>query len=541
MAKTGNTNDPIVGYDLVNVAKGFAKLNWIVTSREQEFIKDLRSALLFVEANSPDAQNKSYSNSDSYHEKNIHHNCNISYCIILSKYEALWTNQTGFESVPSNPETFRTRYREFIKSAPAFSTLVIKDAFNIKSVEDWRLMINSERLLYASAKRVFLLSASDTLPSEYKRYINLYYHRLPSSEERLQMIVSTLEETNKKLEKVLKNKFKPTDLKDAALMDKLVRMTAGLTLSEIKSGIFRSVQDIRTNYSLDTNVIKTHHKECLEKVTKIDFLESDIRFSDIGGLENLKQYTLNRHNKANENLPKSGIILVGPPGVAKTTFANALGNELGLPTMTLDFSSIFNRLIGESEKAMRGAIDTFETLEGGILVLDEIDKALGGVQSSNKTDGGTTSRVFEILLKWLSDSKRKIYVIATSNSIEDLPPEFSRAGRWDNIFFIDFPTPDECKVIFEKKCIKFGISDWKKAYEKVNLTNMTGAEIEALVVEYCYSKDWTIAKQMVPMIYNTEGQRMAKLKASIGSKYVSAAKIVNTKSSLSIGPDGNLK
>jgi SpoVK/Ycf46/Vps4 family AAA+-type ATPase len=525
--------EPSVGYELVNLAKGYAKINWVVTSRSAEFILDLRSALTFVENNSPDSAN---------HEKQIHIYDTVSNYQNITKYEAMWTNQAGFEQVPTVPVPFRTIFRQFVKDAPAYSTLIVKDAFNIKSVEDWRFMLNSQRLLYASAKRVFLLGATDNLPAEYKRDLNLFYHSLPTVEQREAMIRETIKETNTKLDKVLGAKAIKFDLSDSKLINQLVQITAGLTLGEIKNGIFRSVQDIRTKYSVNVDLIIKHKKECLEKVTKIEFLESNLKFGDIGGLENLKQYCLNRHKPENENLPKSGIILIGPPGVAKTTFANALGNELGVPTMVLDFSAIFNRLIGESEKAMKAAIDTFETLDAGVLVLDEIDKSLGGVASSNRTDGGTTSRVFELLLKWLSDSKRKIYVVATSNSIDDLPPEFSRAGRWDNVFFIDFPTEEECKAIFQKKCEIFEVKNWEKEYAKVSLKNMTGAEIQSLIVEYKFSGDWDVAKQMVPMVYNTQGPKIEKLRREIGSKYVSAAKISTGKSKgLSIDSSGNLK
>ena len=86
--------------------------------------------------------------------------------------------------------------------------------------------------------------------------------------------------------------------------------------------------------------------------------------------------------------------------------------------------------------------------------LHEIEKGLSGLSSSDRTDGGTASRVFGSLLTWMQEKKEPVFVVATANNIEQLPPELLRKGRFDEIFFVDLPSKEERKEIPQSKRIE---------------------------------------------------------------------------------------
>ena len=83
-----------------------------------------------------------------------------------------------------------------------------------------------------------------------------------------------------------------------------------------------------------------------------------------------------------------------------------------------------------------------------ILWIDEIEKGIGGVQSSNQTDGGVTNRLFGTLLTWMQEKEDPVFVIATANNVNGIPPEFLRAGRFDEMFFLDLPDQEQRKEVF---------------------------------------------------------------------------------------------
>lgn len=197
-------------------------------------------------------------------------------------------------------------------------------------------------------------------------------------------------------------------------------------------------------------------------------------FESLGGLERLKAYT----SKAALSSKSRGAILLGVPGGGKTAFALALGTELGLPVYLWDLGRLFGSLVGESEAAARRAIRAIEAAGRCVLLIDEIEKGAAGMGSSGATDSGVTARTMGSVLTWLSDRKPGgAYVLATSNDVTKLPPELTRAGRWDATFFVDLPLPHEREAIYDIHAKRFGITEPFPA----GLTEgWTGAEIECL-------------------------------------------------------------
>jgi SpoVK/Ycf46/Vps4 family AAA+-type ATPase len=151
--------------------------------------------------------------------------------------------------------------------------------------------------------------------------------------------------------------------------------------------------------------------------------------------------------------------------------------------------------VGASERNLRESIKLAEAVSPSILWIDEIEKGLSGSQSSNFSDGGTTSRIFGYLITWMQEKTKPVYLVATANNVNQLPPELLRKGRFDEIFFVDLPTEKERKEIFnihlnKKSNVKNEINvenfDLEKLASKDLTEGFSGAEIEQAIIDGMY-------------------------------------------------------
>jgi len=174
-----------------------------------------------------------------------------------------------------------------------------------------------------------------------------------------------------------------------------------------------------------------------------------------------------------------GLMLVGIPGCGKTLLSLAIASELNLPLIAMNVGNLMNKYVGESENNMREALKMLESIAPCLLQLDEIEKGF----CSGDTDGGASRRVFGSFLKWLNDRQSPVYVVATANQVQSLPPEFCRKGRFDEIYGLDLPSPAERQEIFRihlskrsRKPDDFGVEQLAKISD-----GYTGADIEQCV------------------------------------------------------------
>src|SRR5262249_44270147 len=134
------------------------------------------------------------------------------------------------------------------------------------------------------------------------------------------------------------------------------------------------------------------------------------------------------------------------PGCGKSQFAKSLGNETCRPTLLLDMGSLLGSLVGQSEANLRQALRIADAMSPAILFCDELEKALSGVGSQG--DRGVSTRLFGTLLTWLSDHDTDVFFVGTCNDISRLPPEFTRAERFDAVFFLDLPESKDKDAIW---------------------------------------------------------------------------------------------
>ena len=181
--------------------------------------------------------------------------------------------------------------------------------------------------------------------------------------------------------------------------------------------------------------------------------------------------------------PLRGLILTGIAGTGKSLLARATAYILKLPLVRLDIGKIMGGIVGSSEANMRSAIQTLESIQPCVCWLDELEKALSGTQSSNRSDGGTLSRVFGTLLTAMQEGLKGVTLLATSNDISQLPPELIR--RFNDIFFMDLPNRNErweiLAIHLNKRNRKIEIFEEHKDIILNALEDFTGAEIEKAV------------------------------------------------------------
>ena len=200
---------------------------------------------------------------------------------------------------------------------------------------------------------------------------------------------------------------------------------------------------------------------------------------DLGGLDSLKSFCLRsmrRQGQADPLRRPRGVLLLSPPGCGKSQFAKTLGNEVGRPTITLDVGSLYGSLVGETERNVRQALQTIDAMAPCICFIDELEKGLSGSGSSGQTDSGVSARLFGSLLTWMNDRTSDVYLMGTCNDIGKLPPEFTRAERWDAVYFIDLPSREQRQAIWDIYVQLFEL-DANQSRPKDDA--WTGAEIRA--------------------------------------------------------------
>ena len=240
------------------------------------------------------------------------------------------------------------------------------------------------------------------------------------------------------------------------------------------------------------------HKEKEQIIRKsgiLDYFPKNENLKDVGGMKVLKDWLFKRQ-KAYEKKARDfglqepkGLLLLGVPGCGKSLTAKTIASFWNMPLLRLDIGKVFQGLVGSSEDNIRKAIATAEAVAPCVLWIDEIEKGLSGVQSSGATDGGVTSRIFSTILTWMQEKTSPVFVVATANNINLLPPELLRKGRFDEIFFVDLPNEEERRKIFEIHLIKKNQNTQTFPLEMLSkkTDGFNGAEIEECIKEAMFA------------------------------------------------------
>ncbi|NEP15978.1 MAG: AAA family ATPase [Leptolyngbya sp. SIO4C1] len=373
-----------------------------------------------------------------------------------------------------------------------------------------RKLRNLSRRLKAQPKNIILLSSELTLPTDLSEVVTILEFPLPSVADIRTEVTALFGATS-------------TRLSERAI-DELVRSCQGLSIERIRRVLARGIAAHGEFRAEDIDLILEEKRQTIRQTQILDFYPASEQISDIGGLDNLKDWLLKRGGAFSERarqygLPHPrGLLLVGIQGTGKSLTAKAIAHHWHLPLLRLDVGRLFGGLVGESESRTRQMIQIAEALAPCILWIDEIDKAFAGGDS--RGDAGTSNRVFGTFITWLSEKSSPVFVVATANNIQSLPPEMMRRGRFDEIFFVGLPSQEERKAIFSvhlsrlrpSSCDRYDIE--RLAYET---PDFSGAEIEQVIVEamhigFSQDRDFTTddvleaASQLVPLARTAKDQ-----------------------------------
>ena len=307
---------------------------------------------------------------------------------------------------------------------------------------------------------VVVLSPVVQVPVELEKQFVVLEHDLPGRDQ-LEAIARSIA-------------VEPGELPEGRELDRVLDAAAGLTRFEAEGAYSLSL--VRHG-RIAAEPLWELKGGMLKKSGLLSLHRGGETFADLGGLEALKSFCARALRPGRRgNVRARGLLLLGVPGTGKSQFARALGNEMGRPTLVLDIGALLGSLVGQTEQNVRQALRIADAMAPCVLFCDEIEKALAGVASSGQTDSGVGARLFGSLLGWLADHESEVFFIGTSNDVSKLPPEFSRAERFDAIYFIDLPGAREKDQIWRMYIERFGLDP---AQRRPRDTEFTGAEIRA--------------------------------------------------------------
>ena len=276
--------------------------------------------------------------------------------------------------------------------------------------------------------------------------------------------------------------------------DALLDAARGLTVMEAKLAFGKAAAELGRLDHGAVPLVAREKERIIKQSEVLEYYPTDARLSDVGGLDQLKEW-LGRRGRAfgsgardfGLDAPK-GILLLGVQGCGKSLVAKAIAATWQFPLLRFDLGKVFGGIVGQSEGNIRTALQVAQALAPCVLWIDEIEKGLAGMGSSDRTDGGTTARVVGTLLTWMQEKKDPVFVVATANRIDMLPPELLRKGRFDEIFFVDLPTratrEEIISIHLKKKNRK--PEDFDIASLSARSVGFSGAELEEAVREGLY-------------------------------------------------------
>ena len=334
--------------------------------------------------------------------------------------------------------------------------------------------------LRTTRKSILITSHSTSIPEEFRDEVFIMDFPLPDAAA---------------IEEVLNNLTRSPSVKvnlTALGREKIIQAALGLTASQAQRVFSKAlVQDgVLDERAID--LVTEEKKQIIRESQALEYypvLESP---NNVGGLGALKEWLRLRERAFTQEareygLPSpKGIALIGIPGTGKSLTAKMIGGLWRMPLLRLDVGRLMGGLVGQSEAKTREMIRIAEAMAPCVLFIDELDKGFAGLGSGFVGDSGTSARVFGTILTWMEEKESPVFIAATANSVEALPPEVLRKGRFDEIFFIDLPSERERREIFEVHLSKVRpnrLREFDLAQLAFQSEDFNGAEIEQAIYE----------------------------------------------------------
>lgn len=325
---------------------------------------------------------------------------------------------------------------------------------------------------------IILVSSEKCVPRELEKFITLFEVPLPD-----EAAIRTIITEHADAYSVTVDEYE---------LKKLCLAFQGLSRYEIGQLINRGYQKDGMIGAKDVDLVQTEKSQIIQKSGLLEMIKLREKMEDIGGLEKLKPWLVQK-SKIFADWPAArdfgvespkGLMIVGMPGCGKSLTAKATASLFGLPLLKMDMGSLMGKYVGESEGNMRRAIAVAEAVSPCVLWVDEVEKAFTGI-GSGIAGSEVATRLFGYFLTWMQEKTAQVFVVATANDISALPPELLRKGRFDEIFYVDFPNEVERKAIF-----RVHLEKRQKMHERIDLSKLakatdkySGADIESIVKE----------------------------------------------------------
>ncbi len=348
---------------------------------------------------------------------------------------------------------------------------------NIRLIKE--LALNSEKL----DRTLFFVSTQIELPDEVKYLSTKFELAFPSDEEIRSFLMQLIEKWKSE------NPGKKIEV-DESILNVFIKNLHGLSFSEIKRILYNALRDNAINQEDIPEITKAKYY-LLNKDNVLYYEHDTSSFAEVGGLKNLKEWLEKRKKifigeikNVGIDVPK-GVLLLGVQGSGKSLAAKAVAGTWGIPLLRLDFGTVYNKFYGETERKTREALKMADMMAPCVLWVDEIEKGL----ASDSNDSGTSKRVLGTFLTWMAERKTLVFLVATANDIQNLPPELMRKGRMDEIFFVDLPDSSIRKEILEIHFKKRELNPATFNLDKIAeaCEGFSGSEIEQVIVSGFYS------------------------------------------------------
>ena len=322
--------------------------------------------------------------------------------------------------------------------------------------------------------KVIIIASEVVIPRELENFITLMDVPLPDDDEITDCVKVFADEVALKV--------------DDKTMEELIFSLKGLSAFQIRQVLSLAYQDNGTLDASDRKFILGEKEQIIKKSGILEMMNFKETLDDIGGLEKLKEWlkrkakifaSLDRAIKFGVDVP-SGILILGMPGCGKSLAAKATSTLFKVPLIRLDVGRLMGKYVGESEANMRRALKLSETVSPCVLWIDELEKAFAGIGGGS---GEVATRLFGNFLTWMQEKESTVFIVATTNDISKLPPEFLRKGCFDELFFVDLPNEQERRKILEIHLRKRG-----KLNNKINIGALSqktdgfnGTDLEGIV------------------------------------------------------------
>ncbi|KPK04772.1 MAG: AAA family ATPase [Betaproteobacteria bacterium SG8_39] len=323
------------------------------------------------------------------------------------------------------------------------------------------------------------------LPKDVEHLAVHHHLRLPDESELDAAVTEVLRSVQRSLRRTIQ--IAPEERK------KLFAVLRGLTVKQARQAVARVLIDDGVLTAEDLRGLLTHKADAIRASGLLEYYPAEDNRFELGGFARLKAWLERaRHGFSeaarsfNLSAPR-GVLLVGVPGCGKSLAAKVIAREWGLPLLKLDAARLYDKFIGESEKNFLRATALAESMAPAVLWIDEIEKGLVA-SGTGDADAGLGRRLFGAFLTWLQEKKQDVFLVATANDLSMLPPELLRKGRFDEIFFVDLPEPDERRQIWDIHLRRHNQD--AKSFDLDALVaasdGFSGAEIEQAVVAGLY-------------------------------------------------------